>query len=255
MSSMEFLVFQLQAPLSSWGDAAVGEYRASLDHPGESALLGLLGAALGIRRDDEPAQAALRERVAFAVGVQSTGQLLRDYHTAQVPGRAALKGRPQSTRKQELAVPKADLGTILSTRDYRQGAACLVAVRALDDAPLALEALRQALQRPRFVLYLGRKACPPSAPLHPMVVSADNAVAAFDAYGAALEALQRAHAQGPAPIAKLVRVAWGDGMADTVGAVPDLSAPRKDRVIRRRTWQFGDRMEYVKLMPAGTQET
>ena len=34
---MEFLVFQLQAPLSSWGDTAVGEYRGSFEHPGESA--------------------------------------------------------------------------------------------------------------------------------------------------------------------------------------------------------------------------
>src|SRR5436190_16090271 len=118
---MLFLVFQLQAPLASWGDTAVGEYRGSRDYPGQSALLGLLGAALGIRRDDEPAHTALRDGYRFAVGVVATGQLLRDYHTAQVPGRAALRNRPHASRRDELGVPKHELNTVLSTRDYRQG--------------------------------------------------------------------------------------------------------------------------------------
>jgi len=47
---MDFLVFQLQAPLASWGDTAVGEYRGSYEYPGESALLGLLAAVIwGLR--------------------------------------------------------------------------------------------------------------------------------------------------------------------------------------------------------------
>ena len=43
---MDYLVFQLQAPLAAWGEPAVGEYRGSAAHPGESALLGLLAAPL-----------------------------------------------------------------------------------------------------------------------------------------------------------------------------------------------------------------
>ena len=89
-----YLVFQLQAPLAAWGDVAVGEYRGSREYPGASALIGLLGAALGLRREDEAAHAALRDGYRFAVGVVSAGHLLRDYHTAQVPGRTTLKGRP-----------------------------------------------------------------------------------------------------------------------------------------------------------------
>jgi CRISPR-associated Cas5-like protein len=135
LKAMDFLVFQLQAPLASWGDTAVGEYRGSYEYPGESALLGLLAAALGIRREDDSALAGLRQGYGFAVGVQDAGTLLRDYHTAQVPGRTALKGRPHATRRDELAVPKRDLHTILSTRDYRQNAACLVAVQTRVDPP------------------------------------------------------------------------------------------------------------------------
>ena len=88
---MQFLVFQLCAPMAAWGDTAVGEHRGSRDLPGVSALIGLLGAALGLRREDEAAHAALRDHYRFAVGLVSSGQLLRDYHTAQVSGRAALK--------------------------------------------------------------------------------------------------------------------------------------------------------------------
>ena len=154
---METLVFQLQAPLSSWGEPAVGEFRGTAEWASLSALIGLLGAALGLLREDESAHAALRDGLGFAVGLLSGGSLLRDYHTAQVPSRAAMKGRPHATRRHELAVPKSDLSTILSTRDYRQNGACLVAIQARvpTDAP-SLPALAAALREPKFLLYLGR---------------------------------------------------------------------------------------------------
>ena len=260
---MQFLVFQLQAPLASWGDAAVGEYRGSRKHPGESALLGLLGAALGLRRDDEVAHAALRDGCAFAVGVIADeppraahdaggappavpfaldGGLLRDYHTAQVPPRAALKARPHATRRDELAVPKDALHTVLSTRDYRQDVRYVVVVQPAHAAAPSPEALAEALRRPRFVLYLGRKSCPPAAPLDPWVLEAASAREAIDAY------LQRRPPADPArPGERLVRLAWSEGV-DAPGAAPHLSMPRKDRLIRRRGWQFGDRTEHLALL-------
>jgi len=251
---MEFMVFQLQAPMSSWGDTAVGEYRGSYDYPSESALIGLLGAAIGIRREDEAGHAALRQGYGFAVGVQSAGRLLRDYHTAQVPGRVALKGRPHATRCDELAVPKVDLNTILSTRDYRQDAASLIAVQPRRVAPYALEVLVDKLRQPHFVLYLGRKSCPPAAPLHPQVIDADSVLAAFDEYRDRLNAQRDAHKdqRGRAPLepaGKVIRLVWGDGVE--AGVAADLSAPRKDRLIRRQGWQFGDRTEHTALLEAG----
>jgi CRISPR system Cascade subunit CasD len=232
---VQFLVFQLQAALAAWGDVAVGEYRGSRESPGASALVGLLGAALGVRRDDEAGHAALRDGYAFAVGTVATGQLLRDYHTAQVPGRSDMKGRPHHTRRDELNVPKRDLHTILSTRDYRQGAAWAVAVQARDTAPHTLDHLAQALRQPRFVLYLGRKCCPPAAPLAPAVSEAASAHAAITAYLAAAE-----------PPATLRSLAWADGVE--AGLAAHLSVRRKDRLIRRRGWRFGDRTEHLALL-------
>jgi CRISPR system Cascade subunit CasD len=251
---MEFLIFQLQAPLAAWGEPAVGEFRGTASHPGESALLGLLGAALGLRRDNETAQQGLQAGYAFAVGVQSTGRLLRDYHTAQVPGRSSLKGRPHATRADELALPKHELNTILSTRDYRQDAACLVAVHAQSGAPHSLEALASALREPSFVLYLGRKACPPAAPLWPQIIDAASALAAFTRYGELIEAQRSARKDRwdrlpLAAVPLIERLAWGEGMES--GRAPQLTAPRKDRVIRRSHWQFGDRLEYVAMVKEG----
>lgn len=234
---MEFLVFQLQAPLAAWGDVAVGQYRGSRERPGASALIGLLGAALGIQRDDEAAHAVLRDGYAFAVGTVSSGQLLRDYHTAQVPGRSDMQRRPHRTRRDELSLPRHDLNTILSTRDYRQDAAWAVAVQALPGAPHRLEDLAQALRRPRFVLYLGRKCCPPAAPLAPVVAGAESADAALVAYLTAAD-----------PPATLRSLAWADGVE--AGVPPHLSVLRKDRLIRRRGWQFGDRTEHLALLHA-----
>jgi CRISPR system Cascade subunit CasD len=49
----QYLVFQLHGPMASWGVDAPGEVRHSHELPSRSALLGLLAAALGIRRDEE----------------------------------------------------------------------------------------------------------------------------------------------------------------------------------------------------------
>lgn len=236
---MAFLVFQLQAPLASWGEPAVGEYRGSHGYPGESALIGFLGAALGVRREDEAAHAALRQGYGFAVGLQSTGKLLRDYHTAQVPGRTSLKGRPHGNRRDELRIPKDELNTILSTRDYRQDAACLVVIQPAKEAPHPLEVLADALRKPRFVLYLGRKSCPPAAPLFPLVINAQSALEAINVYSERLGQVSNEE------IGRLLQLAWSEKVE--AGVPADLSSPRKDRLIRRGAWQFGDRTEHVAL--------
>ncbi|MGH8674002.1 MAG: type I-E CRISPR-associated protein Cas5/CasD, partial [Burkholderiales bacterium] len=73
---MDILVFRLYAPLASWGDVAVGEYRPSHAYPGRSALLGLIAAALGVDRGDEQRHRQLDDELAFAVAVFAEGSLL-----------------------------------------------------------------------------------------------------------------------------------------------------------------------------------
>lgn len=235
----EHLVFQLQAPLSSWGETAVGDYRPSSEQPTQSALIGLLGAALGVQRSDEAGHAALRDGYAFAVASLDNGRLLRDYHTAQVPPRSALKGRPRATRAHELALPVRELSTTVSTRDYRQGAHHLVAVQAVGTQPgWSLAALAQALRTPIYTLSLGRKTCVPGAPLWPQLVPADSVLSALTQYRQQLsQALGR-------PLPELVSMTFDDRLHDP-GAEPTLTRRRKDHLIRRQGWQFGDRDEHL----------
>lgn len=251
---MKTLIFQLQAPLSSWGDMAVGEHRPSADYPSQSAIHGLLGAALGIDRADDTAQSVLRRSIRLAVGVLHQGTLLRDFHTAQVPSRTDLKKRPHATRRDELEVPKSALNTILSTRDYRQNAAALVALQTCGESSYSLSELAAALTMPRFVLYLGRKSCPLAVPLYPRVIDADSIRAAFDTYQERLSLLCRQHGLAPAgeAVAKVRKIVWGDDFdADelaAIGVARDLRVNRKDQVISRIGWQFADRREHIALL-------
>ena len=136
----DYLLLRLYGPMASWGEIAVGESRHSAVHPSRSALLGLLGTALGIERSDEAGQCALVEGYRFGIKLQSAGSPLRDYHTVQV-GVAPRKFQFRS-RRQELAADKVE--TILSSREYRCDSLALVAVEVLPDAPAGLDDLAQA---------------------------------------------------------------------------------------------------------------
>ncbi|HEV2643569.1 MAG TPA: CRISPR-associated protein Cas5, partial [Candidatus Elarobacter sp.] len=76
----DFLLFTLYAPLSSWGDIAVGEMRGTWDRPSRSAVLGLVAAALGLLRDDQAAQEALDGGFGVATRLDASGAPSADYH-------------------------------------------------------------------------------------------------------------------------------------------------------------------------------
>jgi CRISPR system Cascade subunit CasD len=178
-----FLLFRLYGSLASWGEIAVGEVRPTALQPTRSALLGLVGAGLGLRREDDAAFAALRATLRFAVFVERAGVPARDYHTVQVA--APKRGRTPLTRADQLRERRHDLGTILSYRDYRCDALYDVAAWHEGGEPVfPLGRLEAALKRPAFTLYLGRKSCPLSLPLGARVVEADNVLAALAAHPA-----------------------------------------------------------------------
>lgn len=165
----DHLVFTLSANLGAMGEFAGHERRGSLDWPGRSAVLGLLGAALGLRRNDD---FSTLECLHQAVAIFSDTTPLRDFHTVQTVPTAKAR-RPQS-RPQALRDARDGLNTMITLRDYRCTPLYGVALWASDDAGDLLARLQQALRRPSFVLYLGRKSCPLSAPTAPRLVQADT---------------------------------------------------------------------------------
>jgi|HubBroStandDraft_3_1064219.scaffolds.fasta_scaffold45098_2 CRISPR system Cascade subunit CasD len=199
-----FLLFRLYGPLASWGEIAVGEVRPSALQPTRSALLGLLGAALGLRRDDEAALADLGRSLHFAVLVERVGVPIMDYHTTQVM--PPQRGRTTLTRSDQLRERRHALATILSRRDYRCDALYDVAAWHEEAEPAyPLPRLAAALDRPAFSLYLGRKSCPLALPVGPRIVESESALSALkgrpaptlDVPGARRGASLSAHLPGP----------------------------------------------------------
>lgn len=238
-----YLVMQLYGPLVAWGEQAVGGVRRTADHPSKSAILGLCAAARGIRRDHDTALKEMAESLRFGVKVITPGGILKDYHTTQAPPQNK-KIRHWYTRHDELRETR--LGTILSSREYRQDALALAALWQADGDRENLDDLAAQLKIPVFQLYLGRKACPLAIPLNPMIIEAD--------------ALDTAFAEYPEP-----RLADGDVLAVRLGRSVgtlyweaseysgmdddsyDFRVPRYDQPVSRTRWQFASRDEYVRL--------
>ncbi len=167
----EYLIFRLYGHMAAWGDIAVGEYRPTFSHPGKSAVLGLIAASLGIRRNEEAQLLMLTESYSFAVHVEESGSPMKDYHTAQVPPSGKKTVYP--TRRAELSAAR--LNTILSSRDYRCDALYTVMIWGNSkELPFSLKQISYAFKKPIFSLYLGRKSCPLSLPLQPQLIKAKN---------------------------------------------------------------------------------
>ncbi len=237
----QFLLFQLYGPLASWGDVAVGEQRPSASHPSKSAILGLLAAAKGIRRDQEVIHRQMAAGYGFGVRVDAPGELLRDYHTAQVPpatGKAKF-----FTRRDELR--NAKLNTILSSRDYRTDGRYTVVVWLREtEAPFTLEILAEALRIPRLVPYLGRKACPAAVPMCPQVLEADSLKSAFAVVEFPDDGLL-SNIELPAQISYY----WETLDSAAAGMPASMVYPRRDQPLNRQRWQFAERDEFYFSEP------
>lgn len=133
---MTALLLRLAGPLQSWGDSSRFTRRDTGRYPTKSGVLGLLAAADGRRRTDEIEDlAGLR----FGVRVDQPGQLQRDFQTAI--NWTTGKSMPLS---------------------YRYYLADAVFVAGVEGDRNLLAGLDEALRRPVFPLYLGRRSCPTS---------------------------------------------------------------------------------------------
>lgn len=146
---MPTLLLRCSAPLQAWDTQSNFSVRTTGREPSKSGIIGLLCASLGKPRS-EPVHdlAALR----MGVRVDQEGDLLRDWHTAGKDG--YLKAGGSIERK----------NLITSTRYYLSDAVFLVGLESEDSA--LLEELQSALHHPKWLLFLGRKSCPPSMPVY-----------------------------------------------------------------------------------------
>jgi len=226
----DHLIFTLTANLGAMGELAGHERRGSLGFPGRSAIIGLLGAALGIRRQGD---FSALDALSIAVAIFDEGEILRDYHTIETVPTAQAK-RPQS-RPEALRLAKGKTNTTITLRDYRCGPLYGVALWNGE-----LSVLKAALERPHFTLYLGRKSCPLSAPTWPRIVEADGPAEALN---------------------QLVLPPWHKGKvasllaADEGVLVGNRIEQRNDIPIDRAHWHFAPRnvmLANVHIAPEAT---
>ena len=138
---MATLLLRLAAPLQAWGSDSKFETRKTNREPTKSGVIGLLAAALGLKRNQVEELEEL-SKLRFGVRVEREGKLLIDYHTA----RDLKKDKPYVTY-----------------RHYLQDAVFLVGLESEDNA--LLQTLEKSIRYPAYPLFLGRRSCPPTLPL------------------------------------------------------------------------------------------
>jgi CRISPR system Cascade subunit CasD len=156
--SEKTLFLRLEGPLQSWGNQeSKFAIRRTAEAPTKSGVLGMLCAALGVPRA-QASEVWLPKLEALKMGVRIDAPGVRwwDYHTV---------GAGMQMRIAE-GEGKTKSGAMLTRREYLCDASFLV---SLQGAPCLIDELDAAVQSPKWTLYLGRKACPPSRPLleHP----------------------------------------------------------------------------------------
>ena len=223
----EHLVFTLCAALGAMGELAGHERRGSLTWPGRSAVIGLVAAAMGIRRGNDDAFARL-DALRMAVGVIDDGVPLRDYHTVEtIPTAAA---RKPDSRPSAIARAGRNTHTPITLRDYRVGVAYAVALWPGPGWTGALEDLARGLRQPAFTLYLGRKSCPLAAPPAPRIVRAEGP----------LQALSLAVRPPFGHQGALRLIASDERLSQD-----DVQDSRNDLPVERAKWHFGQRTVFL----------
>lgn len=231
-----YLCLDLCGSFASWGDVAVGQERASNTQPSRSAILGLLGAALGLQRDD-PLQQRLFKDYGLAVCVEAVGVPIRDFHTAQVPSATNLKKRPAHNRRDEIQA--GGLNTVLSQREYQCDALYRVVLWARAGAYWSLIDLKNAVEMPVYVLYLGRKSCPLSLPVRPEVIEAENL---SDCFSQCFLKRQFALVE-QLKLDEVLEISWDEDAV--VGEFEhQMIVQRRDQPRDRLKWHFSERQVY-----------
>ena len=172
------LLLRLEAPLMSFGSAAVDHHRPVQLWPPVSLLTGLIGNALAWQRRNPRLLDDLQRRLRWAARLDRPGEWLEDFQTAQLDHgdsgwitRGVVEGRDGAATR----------APHLRYRHYRGDASVAIALR-LEPAAEAptLDDIAQALDRPARPLFLGRKGCPPATRLVLGLVDAPDNLAALD---------------------------------------------------------------------------
>lgn len=166
------LLLRLEGVWQSWGERSRWDVRDTQTEPTKSGVIGLLGCALGYSMRDLRLENELDAGLRFGVRVESPGQVVQDYQTItdflptaegsfRHSGVATAKSL-EKLRNDPDAVP----ATIISPRYYLEDASFLVALEERKGFDGLLDKCSSALEKPKWPMFLGRKACVPTRPVY-----------------------------------------------------------------------------------------
>ena len=162
---MRWMHLQLRAPLASFGGETIDARGVIRDFPAQSMLTGLLANALGWTRAMRAEHQSLQERIVFGAlwEEESAFGRMTDYQTAQI-GKNDQAWTTRGVPDKRAGGTATYVGAHQRWRDYHTDLRVSVVLR-LDppDASPTLEDLAAALDQPARPLFIGRKACLPSA--------------------------------------------------------------------------------------------
>jgi CRISPR system Cascade subunit CasD len=180
------LVFTLAAPMGRFGPFtlhATNVMRKATElEPTKSAILGLVTAAAGLRREHI---VAYTEGLAVAVltVVRPTPWSQPDNQTVTPAPRGFVgANRTRFEELREHLAGRGQSGAHQSWREYWSTGLWLVALAERAPTANRLEAVQEALQRPRFPLFAGVKACGLGLPPHPQIIEKEMLLEAFEEY-------------------------------------------------------------------------
>ncbi len=136
--------------MQAWGGPVAGDDRPTLDGPTKSGVLGLVAGALGIERADIARIRALHDGLGLVVRVDRGGVAGVDFQTIEFVPTSDGKVRKDP---------------VISRRGYLYDAVFTVLLVERPDLQTPLEVIAHALRFPKYLPFLGRRACPPASPV------------------------------------------------------------------------------------------
>lgn len=143
---MKTILLKFSGPLQSWGTNSHFETRKTDLYPSKSAIIGLIAASLGYKRDETDKIKTLNS-LDFAVRVDQVGNIIKDYHIAR-----AVKNN------KELYTEDSIDRTYVTNRYYLSDYIFTVALSHEDNN--FIDNILTALKNPYFQPYMGRKSLP-----------------------------------------------------------------------------------------------
>ncbi len=138
---MNTLLLRFSAPLQSWGSNSLYDRRETDSMPTKSGVIGILAAALGVKREESTNALEELAKLQFGVRIDQAGTKTEDFQITKMGDK---------------------INSNLSYRVYLNDAIFLVGLGCENVS--YLEKLEYALKNPQFPLFLGRRACPPTQP-------------------------------------------------------------------------------------------